>query len=272
MSKVRELFHQEKARFTTSAEFAISVSKMAAGRQANTPTLMASYVFTRICVGADSLRYLLDRDVEKPKDVTLDHFSTSVLARNIVEASLMLHYLLEDGVSDEEWALRGKVLDLHDVILKLRLFKSIGAEEEYKISKGEMTRLRDELKQLPAFKFVDGARQERLLAGHELYVNGLRSTLKLVGVENDYFDGMYAYLSTQVHIAPSSFYETDRRISFGSPADYQYYFASYAIAHARMFLLRSAIRLAESDVAVADKADAPTLQSMKDLAEVPFGN
>src|SRR5262249_3200406 len=115
MVDVRELFHRERARFDTSLEFAISVSKFAASRKANIPNVMASYVFTRMCVGADSLRYLLVRDIGRSKDLTLDHCSISVLARNIGEATLMFHYLLEDGVSDEEWALRGKVLDLHDV-------------------------------------------------------------------------------------------------------------------------------------------------------------
>jgi hypothetical protein len=38
-----------------------------------------------------------------------------------------------------------------------------------------------------------------------------------------------------------------------------------------MFIVRSAIRLVESDVAVAEKVDAATLQSVRDLAELPFG-
>lgn len=109
------------------------------------------------------------------------------------------------------------------------------------------------------------------MTGQELYLGGMRSTLKLVGFESDYFDGMYAYLSMQVHISPSSFYETDKRINFGPPARYQYYFAAYSLAHARMFLLRSAISLAVSDVVVTDKLDATRLQSMRDLSEVPFG-
>ncbi len=85
------------------------------------------------------------------------------------------------------------------------------------------------------------------------------------------FDGMYAYLSAQVHIAPSSFYWTHKRLNFGKPASYQYYFASYAVAHARMLFLRSAIRLAESDDAVRQKIDQATYDSMSELAAIPFG-
>ncbi len=55
------------------------------------------------------------------------------------------------------------------------------------------------------------------------------------------------------------------------PASYQYYFASYAVAHARMLFLRSAIRLAESDDAVRQKIDQATYDSMSELAAIPFG-
>jgi hypothetical protein len=219
-------------------------------------------------VGADTLRHLLQRDVGKSNDLTLDHYSISVLARSIVEASLMFHYLMEDGVSDDEWALRGKILDF---VLKARLFKSIGRAKEYEDFKQIMAELRGQIKNRPAFKSVEEKRQQGILAGHELYLRGLRSTLKLVGFDSDYFDGMYAYLSSQVHISPTSFYGMDRRINFGTPAEYQYYFASYALAHARMFLLRAALRLAESDAALAAKIDAVSLQSIRDLGNVPFG-
>src|SRR5689334_15856141 len=48
-------FFRERMRFETCVDFAISVSRLFAGRQATMPQLMASYVFTRTCVSADSL-------------------------------------------------------------------------------------------------------------------------------------------------------------------------------------------------------------------------
>jgi len=184
----------------------------------------------------------------------------------------MFHYLMQDDVSNDEWSLRGKILYLHDVVLKLRLFKSIDAAKQYEKFRQAMAELRDEIKESPAFKGLDAKRQEKILAGHELYLSGLRSTLKLVDIDSDYFDGMYAYLSTQVHISPSSFFEMDKRISFSTPANYQYYFAAYALSHTRMLLLRASIRLVESDPALGAKIEADSLHSMKELAGVPFGD
>jgi hypothetical protein len=267
----REVFKKEKRRFGTAVDIAISVSKAAAGREPQGNIVMASYVFTRMCIAADTLLYLLRRDIGNSKELTLDHYSIGVLARNIIETALMFHYLSEDGVSEEEWQLRRAILNLHDATLKVRLFKGLSSDEQYKGWKTTMEEVRKSLKEHSSFKAIDADRQQKLLSGQEMYVKGMRSTLKLVGFDDGYFDGMYAYLSSQVHITPSSFYWTQKRLSFGKPAGYQYYFASYAVAHARMLFVQSAKRLADSDNVVRQKIDQTTYESMSELAAIPFG-
>jgi hypothetical protein len=183
----------------------------------------------------------------------------------------MFHYLLEDGVNSDDWMLRRKVLELHDATLRLRLFKSIGATEQYKRGKEIVRDLRADISNLAAFKNIPEDRQAKLLSGQELYVGGLRSTLKLASVasvKSEYFDGMYAYLSSQVHVSPTSFFKSDERLSFGPPAEYQYYFASYAVGHARMMLLRSAIKLANSDAVIFTKIEPTTLSAMNEMVEL----
>jgi hypothetical protein len=265
----RPAFDLEKARYDTCVDFAITVSKLAAGQTENLPRLTASYVFTRACVCADTIRYVVRREIEKSKDITLDHYSISVMARNLIEASLMFHYLMEDGVSDEDWSLRGKVFYLHDATLKLRLFKSINSEKSYRAFKQEVNELREAIKQSTAFKKLDANRQEKVLSGQEIYVEGLRSTAKLAGLSAKYFDGMYARLSSEVHISPTSFFETNERLNFAEPADYQYSMVAYALAHARRLLMSAAVRLAESGPAIVAKIEAETLQLMKDLEMAP---
>jgi hypothetical protein len=267
----REVFKKEKKRFVAAVSIAIAVSKAAAGRNPGENIVMASFVFTRMCVTADTLRYVLQRDIGNSKELTLDHYSAGVLARNIIESALMFHYLSEDGVSDEEWELRRAVLNLHDATLKVRLFKGLGGEDRHKKWKEEMEGIRNSMREHPAFKALNEDRQRRLLSGQELYIKGFRSNLRLADFDDGYFDGLYAYLSSQVHISPSSFYWMAKRLSFGRPAQYQYYFASYAVAHARIFLLQSALRLTESDDAVRQKIDAATFESLKELRGIPFG-
>lgn len=76
----REVFKKEKRRFVSAVKIAISVSKAAAGREPGGNIVMASYVFTRMCVAADTLLYVLQRDIGKSKELTLDHYSIGVLA------------------------------------------------------------------------------------------------------------------------------------------------------------------------------------------------
>ena len=218
---------------------------------------MASFVFTRMCIAADTLLYVIRREIGNSKDQTLDHYSIGVIARNIIESALMFHYLSQQGMSEEDWRLRIVVLNLHDATLKVRLWKGI-QDEQYKNWKTQMDELRESLKAHPTFQTADPDQQKRLLSGQQLYVGGFRSTLKLVELpelDEEYFDGMYAYLSSQVHIGPTSFYWTHQRLNFGRPASYQFYFAAYALAHARLYFLRSAIRLAESDEAIRQKIE-----------------
>jgi hypothetical protein len=61
----REVFKKEKKRFVAAVKMAIAVSKAAAGRKPRADIVMASFVFTRMCVAADTLLYLLQRDIWK---------------------------------------------------------------------------------------------------------------------------------------------------------------------------------------------------------------
>ncbi len=141
----REVFKKGKKRFVAAVKIVIAVSKAAAGRKPGENIVMASFVFTRMCVAADTLLYLLQRDIGNSKEQTLDHYSVGVLARNIIQSALMFHYLSEDGVSDEDWELRRAILNLHDATLKVRLFKGAGGEEENKKWKTEMEEIRKSL-------------------------------------------------------------------------------------------------------------------------------
>jgi hypothetical protein len=265
------IFDRERARFATAVHFAIAVSKLSSGRKGNIPTIMASYVFTRMCITAESVGHLIERGIDKRNLVILDHYSVCVLARNILEAGLMFHYLSEDGVSDNEWNLRGKILDLHETLVKLRLFKGLGSKNEYKQFSQRASALREDICKLPAFGRLSEERRTKIIGGQELYLGGLRSILKLANIDADLFDGIYNYLSAQVHVSPQSFYGTEAKINFDSPATYQLYLSAFAMAHARQIVLRSSVRLASSDETVAREVGAEVIDSMTALAQVPFG-
>jgi len=106
----RALLEAETKQFHTATVFAVRTSVATHGQEAPQPHVFGSYVFTRICIGAETIEHLLERGLDRQTPFTLDHFSVSVLSRNIIEAGIMVCYLLEDNVSQQQWELRRKIL------------------------------------------------------------------------------------------------------------------------------------------------------------------
>ena len=274
----RAVFEIEKSRFQTAVTFAIKVSKLNAGYRTTTRVVLGSYLFTRMCVTATTVSKLLEHGDQNDIDFTLDHFSIAVLSRNIIEASIMLHYLLEDGITEEQWKLRHKVLDLHNTIVRLRLFKGLRvrdgnqSQKMHERFKEVADAIRAGLAILPEFKNLDKQRRDKIMSGSELYVGGIRSILKQFNVRVEYFDAVYNYLSAQVHVSSNTYYDMHRRINFGRPASYQFFVASFAIANARLFLLPGAFKVASTNMIIMEKIDRSELNSMENLSKVPFGD
>ncbi len=130
LTKNRKLLEVETKRFHTATVFAVRTSVATHGHEAPLPHVFGSYVFTRMCIGAETIEHLLERGLGRKTPFTLDHFSIAVLCRNIIEAGIMVCYLLEDNVSEQQWELRRKILDLHDVLVRLRLFKGLRPNEQ----------------------------------------------------------------------------------------------------------------------------------------------
>ena len=271
---MERIFHSERHRFQIATEFAKEVSKNSAGREAPLRHVLGSYVFTRMCVSAETILYLIGTETGLATENTLDHFSIAILSRSLIEASLMLHYLTEPSITEEEWELRRAILDLHDYLLRARLFKGLGADaaDEYEGWKHRAAERRAAIKALPAFGLLSKDRKEKIMRGSELYVNGIRGVLTQFSVDRGYFDAIHNYLSGQVHVAPSTFYYMhEGRIDFLAPAPYQLYVSSFSIANARYFLIPAAIRMLSIDTIVSDAFSEKRIAEMNELASVAFG-
>jgi len=272
MPDERETYDLEKERFESALDFSLRVSVATNGRHAPLSMVLGSYVFTRMCVTAETISHLLDRGIEPGSPLTLDHFSISVLCRNIVEASLMFHYLTEE-VTAEQWELRRKVLDLHDSIVRLRLFKGLGDENERKEFKRRIEESRSEIKKSRVFRQLPTERQQKIIGGNELYVTGIRSVVEQLEIDRDYFDAIYNYLSAQVHVSSNTFYYTHKgRIDFETPAAYQFFVSSFAAANARMFLLPAAIRYLSLDKVAQNGFDPKEIEVTKALSKKAFAS
>ena len=179
------------------------ISSKVAGIPMPLPRSLATAIIGKLCVAAMSIQALF-RCHEEGRLPFLDHSSIAVLSRTIIDASIMYFYLIED-INDEEWEFRFKVMQIHDVASRLRLFKGIGPEEA-EHQRVMLGTLRKELRGMAPFKKRSEEQKIKLRGGQMLYVNGMRSVLASMNFEDEYFDGVYNYLSAYVHSMPLSYF------------------------------------------------------------------
>jgi hypothetical protein len=185
--------------------FAMKVSLLIAGKPTTLQHSYASYMLYRICVAAGSVTEIYSRHEREPR-TTLDHGSIAVICRTMIDASVMYWYLAEQ-VSEEEWAFRLLVLKVHDTASRVRLFKAVGPDEAIN-QRAILRSLKDDLAKNPLFIARNEEQQKALLSGQTIYVNGMRSLLPSMNIGKVHFDGLYNYLSAQVHLAPLSYFRS----------------------------------------------------------------
>ncbi|SRR5216684_3071037 len=200
---------------------------------------LGTAIIDRICVTAMSVQDLF-RGHEAGRLPFMDHSSIAILSRTIIDSSTMYFYLTED-VSGEEWTFRFKVMQIHDVASRLRLFKGLISEEADK-QRATLKTLRDELKEMPPFKHRREEERAKLQSGQQLYVNGMRSILESMNFDERYFDGVYNYLSAHAHSMPLSYFRDKEGFE---QTLWQRTFAQYALHHAWVMMVRVALREVE---------------------------
>ncbi len=120
------MFKQQLAAFEIVAENAVRISQALEGRSESQRNAWISYIHARLCANSVTLLLLLDRSVnQEPGYQLLDHFSVASIGRTAMEAGLMILYLSNPALSDDEWELRKAVIDLHDATNRYRMFKPV---------------------------------------------------------------------------------------------------------------------------------------------------
>jgi len=205
----------------------------------------ATWIFARSCATGHSISRLLN-PVSSDYGTTIDHASIASLARNTIEAFIVITYFTESGVSDEEWACRGLILDMHDCASRVRLFKGLKAEKQYNETKEALEWLREKLKENSYFKKFPSETQGKAPTGSVFYIRGFRTAAEKAGWNKEQFDAVHTYLSLPAHSAPMSFYRMDeRKIDNKAIAPYQYFYSGFALEQACNSITESTKRIRE---------------------------
>jgi hypothetical protein len=240
-------FEMSRSSFETALMRASIISVLIGKRRVDTRFAWATWVFTRLCVAGVGLSTLANfkQRTTQFKLYTLDHNTIAALARNIIEATLMMHYLTEEGISVREWDLRRTVLYLHDATTRYRMFKDTKKEDAAGF-KLQIAKLRREISEHERFAALSPEDQKKLLSGQTLFVEGLRSVARKGGWNIKEFDFVYAYLSSHIHSAPVSFIRTETHgIDFVEPSDHQFGLSAFGLEQATNSLAAASTRILE---------------------------
>jgi hypothetical protein len=240
-----EYFRLEKEKFEWLAGRAALVSNAIGHELSDERRVMASWLFTRACVTAQSLVQLLDPPQNNFGKVRyLDHGSIAALSRCMLENTIVFLYVGDAEPSDDEWICRRYLIDLHDYHERTQFLRLLGTmdapEEELKET---LQMLQDRLRSNSHFKSLHQKQQKLLLEGKEMFIGGKSRIFATLGWSDDQRRGLYKYLSNQTHTGPMAFHRTVEQRLYDKDSQVPKGIAGIAISIARVCLGVSSLRM-----------------------------
>lgn len=220
----RQLFIESSKKFVDLLKRIQDISRKLHNTPADTAGAWGSYLLYRLCINGDTLVSLWQK---KPE---LDHYAIAVLVRSMIETGIMLLYILEKDLSLDEWNLRREVLNLHDCIARIRLFKAVDDNDEADKGRDISEDLRTKIQKNPLYNTFDEQQQKRLLSGEVLFLRGLRGAVTNVGLTKEWFEVVYVTQSSFTHATPFSFQRTAEREIWKGNSGYAFYIAGFSVS------------------------------------------
>jgi hypothetical protein len=206
----REDFLEAYKSFSEKQKFVIEIFKFVNHRNETQRRSWANRLFFRLGMVSTSILKLCVPELENTEEFSaLDHTSNAALGRTLLEAWVMYMYLSDPTTPEEEWNLRRVILELHDSVARYRALKDMGDKQGAKGFKPQMEQLKTIISSVPTFKKLDPKNQTAILAGNQLYINGLRDVVRSTGWDADQFYSVYNILSSHSHSHPFSFYREE---------------------------------------------------------------
>lgn len=204
-----ELYSSALGEFSAIVEQAIATSHATANRRVDERRVLASVLFTRLCVLSVSIVSLCPGSKLSPGSKHWDFSAVASLSRNLFEGALLLFYFAFDEVEDIEWEARLKVMQLHDCVSRLHMFRDLGNNDEDLPSfERQAEELRTVLMKNSYFISLESSRRKKLLNGDRTTILTLHEIFEKSGADWSGHWGLYRFWSAQTHSFPLGFYRS----------------------------------------------------------------
>jgi hypothetical protein len=156
----------------------------------------ASVLFTKLCVSALTIQSICPDPTKLGNNARWDCTSVASLTRGLVEGYLVFHYLCVDECDPEEWQARWRLLNLHDHMSRLKMFRALddatsnasGQTAQFKAAAEEV---KSDLAANLYFKSLTDKLQKHYLQGAHPFFMSKDEIVESAGLDINEFRYMY---------------------------------------------------------------------------------
>jgi hypothetical protein len=184
----------------------------------------------RACVTARSILKLCELQETQYGISYLDHASIASLSRALIENVAVVRYIGDIEISEDEWNCRKLIVDVHDCVNRTEFLRLLGDESD---EAETLKRLQARLKENIFFTTLQANRQQRLLNGEDMFIDGRHRSMLVFGWGDGHTRGIYKYLSHQSHSLSMAFHRTQANDLYAPNSQYARAIAGASIDWAR---------------------------------------
>jgi hypothetical protein len=242
--------------FTDAVWRAIATSRAGAGLDAGARRYWASVLFTRLCTMSFSILSLCPRSKANSLGNHWDFGSVASLTRNLFECALHFFYLTIEPVSDDEWRLRLKVMQLHDCKERERMFRAFDPNDPQLTAFDEQAdELKQDIEKNPCFAGLQENLQKTVLRAERPSILTQDEILQRMGLFSPTMRGYYRYFSSHAHSFPLAYYRMgDHDRGRGVETDGEKIYIAFALQLCTELLTKSTNEFQESFSGIASFA------------------
>lgn len=167
----------------------------------------ASLIFTKLCTSGVTTLSICPSPQGIGNDEHWDCASVAALTRGLIETYLILHYLCIEKCNSSEWEARWRLMNLHDHMSRLKMFRVMKDSEE-QVAKFESATdgIKSDLEKTNYFQALTAVQKKHYLKGNNAFFKSQDELIESSGGDVDEFRFRYRFLSNHTHSYPMGFY------------------------------------------------------------------
>ncbi|MCD8521608.1 MAG: DUF5677 domain-containing protein [Saccharospirillaceae bacterium] len=207
MSEYKEYYDNFKSVLDACKNTSIEYAGIASPTSAH---YYASLLFTKLCTSGVTVLSICPPSSSIGKNKHWDCASVATLTRSVIETYLVFFYLCVEVCDSEEWEARWRLMNLHDHMSRLKMFKVMeGTEDQVRQFESYTNQVKSDLENTVYFQSLSEKVKKHYLKGNNAFFKSQDELIAAAGGSVDEFRFRYRFLSNHAHSYPMGFYRME---------------------------------------------------------------